>query len=419
MNTTVATESTRRRGSAYVAILGVSLMLSVVGFSALLSVRVDRRATQAGSDFTQARLLAQSAIEMGIRDVGKDQAWRTEHPNGAWESNRALASGTYTLTGVDPNDGVLNNSNLDPLLLTGTGQAGVAAYKLSATLVAYEPPLECLGVPLHAGNDLSLSSATLTVDAAISANRTVSASLSTVNADVEAVSTITGSTYTKSLSPGGSPKSMPTSAVFDYYVANGTPINYAALSPAGTIERILLSPTSNPFGGAVNASGIYVIDCANQDVTIRDARIEGTLVLLNVASGSSAAKSVNWHPAVENYPSLLVRGKFQFNMDTAALDESKLGINLNPTGADYKGVANSTQTDTYPSKLYGLFYASSDVTVTNPLNLDGVLVGGNNVAMDDSVTFTYDEKFKNNPPPGFQEEPVMVLSPNSYRQVVD
>jgi len=418
MNGCTPTTSPRRRGSAYVAILGVSLMLSVVGFSALIGVRVDRRATQAGSDFTQARLLAQSAIEMGIHHVGKDQAWRSARPNGTWESNRALTTGTYTLAGVDPNDGVLNNSNFDPLVLTGTGLAGVAAYKLSATLVAQEPPLGCLEVPLHAGNDLTFNSATVTADAATSANRSVDASNSTINAAVETVSTITGSTYNSTISPGGKPKSMPGGTVFDYYVTNGTPINYASI-PGGRIENVVLSPSSNPYGAGTNANGIYVVSCAGSKITIQDARIFGTLVLLDVKGDSSVTKSVSWQPAVANYPSLLVRGKFNFDLDAIALDESILGVNLNPPGAAYKGVTNTTRTDTYPSKLEGLFYASSDVTVSKALTLKGVLVGGNNIAVNNAVTLTYDETFKTNPPPGFKEAPVMVLSASSYRQVVD
>lgn len=415
---TAPTRSTRRRGSAYIAILGVSLMLSVVGLTALVSVRVDRRATQAGSDFTQARLLAQSAIEMGIRSIGKTQTWRSTYTNGAWESNRPLGVGRYTLEGVDPNDGVLANSNLDPLVLTGTGYAGVAAYKLSATLVAQEPPLGCLSVPIQSGNDITITNSTVITDQTISSNRTVAASGSTVDSEVEAVSTITGTTYTKTVSPGEGPKSMPTSTVYDYYIANGTPIPYSAFT-SGKITTVLLSPVSNPYGGGTNPSGIYVVSCGNQDVIIEDARIQGTLVLLDTGAGSKVAKSVSWQPAVDNYPSLLVRGKFQFDLDSAALDESKIGINLNPSGAEFKGSANATKTDTYPSKIEGLCYVSSDVTVTKSLTIKGVLVGGANMIFNAGGTWTYDGKFKSNPPPGFRDPPRMVLSPSSYRQVVN
>ena len=119
------------------------------------------------------------------------------------------------------------------------------------------------------------------------------------------------------------------------------------------IEGQLLSPAVNPFG-STNASGIYVLNCGNQNLVIANSRIVGTLVLLNANNNTSVQGSMIWEPAIANYPALLVASNLSFSTTSAGLSESTYGVNFNPPGTPYPyngGTSNNTQTDGFPSLI--------------------------------------------------------------------
>jgi len=146
-----------RRGAAiYIAVLGTAMLVALLGLSALLAKRVERRLAQDARDTAEARLYAQAAVEMGLLRIKNNSAWRTSFPNGVWEANQPIGSGTYTLQGVDPTDADLIDSADDPVVFTGIGVKGQATQKTQVTLVPYEPPLEALNTCLHAGDKIDL-----------------------------------------------------------------------------------------------------------------------------------------------------------------------------------------------------------------------------------------------------------------------
>ena len=405
----------RRRGSMYVVVLGTSVMVTVIGLSALLSVRVERREVDMGGDFAQARLHAQSAIEIGLARISDNPDWRTRYSNGVWEADRPIGTGTYTVEGFDADDADLGDDDTDPLVLTGTGFSGDARYKLEVTLVPEMAPLSCLEVAMHVQNDAIFNSAVVAGDQTISANNNVSASSSTVNPDVEAVSAISGTGYAGTTTPGITPRAVPDPAtVFEYYVANGTAITV----PSTTIEGQLLSPSSNPYG-LTDPQGIYVLDCLGQDYTILRTRIVGTLVLLNAGASTRIQPEVNLEPAVANFPSLLVEGNLQVETGASSLSESALGINFNPPGTPYQGTANGSMTDSYPAVITGLVYVSGDITTNIDAAFEGVVVGGASFTGTANVTLNYNAEFFNNPPPGFRSGTQMRVSAGSWRRAVD
>lgn len=410
----------RRRGSIYVVVLGVAVGITVIGFGSLAVMRVNRNTTTMTGDFATARYCALAAVEIGQNRIATDPAWRTTYPNGIWEQDTVVGDCTFTLSGVDPVDGDLSNSPTDPLTLTGLGMKGDASFQLSVDLVAKTPPLSSLSSALHAGQDATIDTSTISADAPLTANRNVSAITAAVNTDVEAVGTISGTTYNGTTAPSSTALSVPDATVFDFYVTNGTAISYAAL-PSGTINEALLSPVNNPYTGVLDPNGVYVINCGGQRVTIENSRIYGTLVLLDVGAGSQIQNSVIWGPVVSNYPSLLVRGDLEINLGNASLNEGALGINLNPPGAPYGGVTDTMIDDTYPSRLNGLFYISGNVLVSKTPTIYGTLIVGVDLSIvsGSTVNVTYDSVFYDNPPSGFQEPPVMEVVPGSWRQVVN
>lgn len=117
-----------RRGSVYVAVLVASTIVSVIGLSALNAARAQQRASQNEADFAEAKFYAQSAIDMAMYSITTDGNWRQDFPDGNWWANQPIGAGTYTVNVIDPIDGLINGPSSDPVVLTGTGKKGGAAY---------------------------------------------------------------------------------------------------------------------------------------------------------------------------------------------------------------------------------------------------------------------------------------------------
>ncbi len=422
--------SHRRRGSIYAAVLGCSLAVTVIGLSALLALRVERRFVEGTGDFSQARLYAHSAIEDGLFRIHNDPDWRNAYPNGAWKSDAPIGTGTYTLIGEDLLDSDLTNSYSDSVVLTGIGVQGDARYKLQVRLDADMGALTCLEVAFSTADDLDLNDATANCDQTISSNGSVTGvATCQINGNAEAVGVVTGVAVSGSTTTGITPRTMPdVNTVYDYYKDNGTYIDINTIpdnSGVFAIEGVVISPMSNPFGtGVTNPEGIYIIDALGSRLEIRDSRIVGTLVILNGSAMCSYVQgAVNWEPAVSNYPALLVQGPLCLYMDGGILDEKDAGTSLNPESTPYGDLGNwdSDTDDTYPSIMTGLVYAESRLDVESSPVVDGVVVSGGIVNLTPFSVFdlTFDKTYLDNPPPGFGSTPEMVVSPGTWTQVVD
>ncbi len=195
------------------------------------------------------------------------------------------------------------------------------------------------------------------------------------------------------------------------------------------IHRTVLSPASNPFGaGETNPQGIYVVDCANQKISIRDCRIVGTLLLLNCAAGSHIHGSVSWRPAVvsadpnvTNLPALITNKALTIDFGSAPLDEGTVNVNFNPAGTPMETSEDDDKADTYASKIEGVLYSTVSFTLANHPTIHGALVGQSGVTVNaTNLDVTYDPVYcEDNAPPGFRVDPVAEIVPGSFRQVVD
>jgi hypothetical protein len=419
----------RRRGGIYVIVLGVSMIVSVLALGAMMVRRIERRTGQQTGDQAEARLYAQAAIEMGRLRIKNDANWRNTYTHGVWEADKPVGSGTYTLEGTDPADADLSYPETDCVNLIGTGCKGLAVQKLQVTLVPEIRGLTCLEASLHAANDLIINQATVYGDQMMSANNTIqSLNGSTIFPASESVNGFGGPVGPGTATTPIDPRSMPDPAsVFDEYVREGTPILISTIPlVAGyhTIEKVVISPTSNPYGTRqTNSKGVYVIDCQGQFLDIRDSRIVGTLVFLNIAPFSFVYGSLNWEPAVANYPSLMVDGSTQFFFSSSPLDETTLTANFNPAGTPYLGQEDVLLDDVYPSRIAGLVYVSGDVCINRLDNpFDGVFVVGNSLHTEPGadLRLSYQPTFLLDPPPGFEVRPIpMKISPGSWKRVVD
>ena len=140
MRTRPSQRDRRRRGSVYIAVLGTAMLVTAIGLSALLVARVQHRGASGTADFAQARLNAQSGVDMGLFLIQQNPAtWRDDFAAGL-PTDQPVGKGSFSLQADDPVDGDLTNNSTDPVLLVGIGNAGEARYKLQVRLEANGSP---------------------------------------------------------------------------------------------------------------------------------------------------------------------------------------------------------------------------------------------------------------------------------------
>ncbi len=402
----------RRGMSLYITVMSTALIASLLGLAGLTIVRIERKQTVTNSDILSARTNAASAVELALRVLANDPNWRTNYTSGVETVPQSLgpnAIGTLSWV-LEDSDGSLTDGDTK-LRLKGVGRVGNTVQVSSLGFTTSGSAMNCLEVAVCSNGDASFSSSSIvSTDQTIHSNGSVSVSSGgIVNSDVEAVGTISGSgTYNGTTVSPVSARAVPNASVFDYYISNGTYIEYSALpkaGPAQLLSDVVLSPNSNPYGDR-NPEGIYIIDCKGGQLRIKCARIIGTLVLLDIDHLSDIEDGMSWEPAISNYPALLVQGGIEFRLTTDGLSEVDRGVNFNPPGSPYQGSTDSDTVDTYPSQIKGLVYVSGNAGVKNgDTVIDGVLVAGNqlNVTSGETLTVTYDSQFFSNPPPGFSQ----------------
>ncbi len=425
---TTATPPQRfRRGSTYVLVLGLSAIIMTMALGALALARIQARQGRGTADVAHARHCAAAAVELGRLRIKADPNWRINYPNGTWGTDVPMGRGTASLEVIDPGDGDLADDDLDPVVLTGTGVCGEAVQKVQATLLADPTGFGCLQTALHADNDLKINAATVLCDQVVSSNNNVDASGADVYADTEAAGDVTGGTYHGTTTSRVDRRSMPDpDAVFAEYESRGVVIPEWAIpwdDGVRLMDEVIFSPNHNPFWPyTLDSEGVYVIACNGQDIVIRDSRIVGTLVLLNAGGNTRVDRSVHWEPAVENYPALLVEGKFTFHLDGGALDEDMEHQNYNPPHTPYRGHSDGDEEDSYPSSIKGLIYVKDDAYVAAvTTTVHGVIVVKNSfeVMAGTLLNLRYDSRYLNDPPPAFVERIDMPVAEGSYRRVVD
>jgi hypothetical protein len=220
-----------RAGGVYIVVLGTSLIVGMLGISALVGQRIQNRVVVASADIRQAQLNASSAVEMGLLVMKQESNWRTNYANGSWFTARDTGAGTCSLEVIDPLDGNLANDPDDPVVITGVGYRGDAQQRVQLTVEPQPQALSSLRSAMAAGNAIDLQGDTLRTDGLITATQ-ISASASQVYGDVEAV-TVSGSTYagtTTQIDSAALPTMPNWSSVFNYYRANGTGISIANVS---------------------------------------------------------------------------------------------------------------------------------------------------------------------------------------------
>jgi hypothetical protein len=244
----------QRLAAVYVIVLGATLIISVLGLSALAVVRAQRQQVETVAAGLEAQLYSQLAIEMAWFRINNDPAWRQKMKDGLWDADQSAGAGTYRFGAMDPDDGDLTDSAYDPVVIMGTGQMGPARQKVQARFEVNQAGLRCLEAAVHANKVLRLDGVTVRSYRFVSANEVVEAKNGAhVYADAQAGIEVlaSGGTFHGSTSTGGNwPREMPDpTAVFGYYLANGTTIDVADVPfwDANVLENPSIEDVVDPW----------------------------------------------------------------------------------------------------------------------------------------------------------------------------
>jgi hypothetical protein len=185
------------------------------------------------------------------------------------------------------------------------------------------------------------------------------------------------------------------------------------------IENVRLGFSNNPFGaGSVSANGIYVISLPGENLVIRNSRINGTLVIQD-SDGVEFKDAISWEPSGRNFPALISKEEIKDNTSGTSLDESVIGVNLNPADTPYQGDSNTTATDQYPTVVSGAIVSSRDIRLEGVASYSGPIMSDDDIRVDcPNLSIQFPSDMLLNPPPGFYEDPPKMLFNSSAYQSI-
>lgn len=406
-----------RRAGAYVLVLACSTLIAVVGLAGVLASGVQRGGVENQARLAEARVAAQSALEIALSTATNTPTWRAAISGGVAYAEKPTALTTCTVWAGDALDGDTTNSLLDPVELVAEGAVPGARQLVGVTISPVLAAADCLAHDVCAEGNIAFTKSYVLGEGSIHTNGNASADTSAVAANVRASGSVSGSSYLSGTRNGATKAGIPPASVVDEYAAMATPINIGSIS-GRTIELVVISPQSNPYGASRNSQGVYLIDCNNNDLTIRNCRILGTIVLKR-AQRVRIEGSVCWETFRHDRPALLVEGPIEYYGAAVDVSEPALGINFNPAGTPYGGSADTDKTDFYPSMVTGTVFATGNVLLkTSDWTIEGHLVSRGSVTIDGSnlrVRKNYAEKLM----PGFTSGTSFSISSGTWNRVTD
>lgn len=383
-----------RRGSAYAVVLSIVLLATVMALGALAALRREREVRLAEESAGRARDAAISALEVGMQDLVNAQPWRAATAANATLGKFSAGSGGSREVAVviaqSPSGGAISTDLTTSIVLESEALAGAARQRYRIEMTPAGTPIDALTSALHSVGAMTISAAVVRGWSATGAgtfgvlgsDSSVTATSSTVAASVYAAGSITGSTYSGGTRASAGLRTMPAADVFERYRALGTPVAVTSI-PSRIIQRRVISPGAGAYG-VTNAAGIYVIDAGGNDLTIRDCRIVGTLVLINVRR-LLLVGCVNWEPASPGLPALLLQGEIDMQPDTTELRESSFGVNFNPASTPYQGSTDADTADSYANLIRGIAYVSGNARIRGSSAIIGSMLVGGSATVESTV----------------------------------
>lgn len=380
-----------RRGTVYLVVLSTVTLVIILSVAAAIAARIGVESANASIDAALARRVALSGIDLALSKVDNTLPARdTINDASGVVSDTTYDGVRLVVSASDPEDGDITGRTDQDLLLTSSASVRRASQKFQVRLTPYSEPISALSKAVSVGGRITFDSVWFRGIGEIWAGENVTASSSTIQLIVRSHGVVSGSTYSDTTQSSADMLVMPDpddveSALRDY----ATPISFSSI-PSSRIDGRLISAASNPFG-AVNSSGIYIVDIGPGTLRIRDTRIIGTLLVITSGLGKVVIEeSVCAEPFIEGYPCLVVIGDVQFDGSGADLKEATENVNYNPFGSPFEGVVDSDKTDSYGSVLKGIVYVSDDLDVnSNGLSVLGTLIVGDDASFRGRASAIY------------------------------
>lgn len=372
-----------RTGSAYVMVLASSVIVTAITLGGLALNRAQRDAYQAQQDLRRARMAAASGLEASTRILSPTIDGRQAMSDPV--NLPAEIDGVELRYDIfDTIDASLTNDITQPIAVTVEARFGSARQMITGSMSPRLTPVGMAKYGVAATGSVKLSGTVVDVPAGIYSGSGVDASNSNVAAPVYSPGNITGTTYLGTRTTVGNQSTAPLDDLSGLFAA-ATRISYSSIS-GGDIDKVVLSPTINPYGAATNPRGIYLIDCEGQQLKLKNARILGTLLVVNAKSDSKWEDSPNVASFDPRLPAVVWYGTLTIDTHSEDLFESAERLSFNPPGAPYFGVTDTDQLDSFPSLTTGTVVVIGDLKVDRKLSIDGrLLVHGNIIASNATI----------------------------------
>jgi Tfp pilus assembly protein PilX len=384
-----------RRGSAYLFVLAVALVVGMIGLGVVSVARIQVRQATDSRDELAARALASAAADQSLLAIDNTTNWRTVF-KGQTISN-SLNGGTLSWQLADANGGSLDASTANAVILTATGQRGLAKYVLAFTLT----PSGGSGPFPTADRTLSFSTTTissnghLNLDAGTLASSQAVTNSGSISGNVQAPSISGSGSLSGTLSTAALVNTAPPQSVIDAYIAKATTI-----TSTNKLQDTVLAPGYNSSGGGTNADGVYYMQ-RNGNIQISNLRVNGTLIIATNNKVTINGPILFEHYRTD-YPALIIIGDLDMSYTggAGALTENNED-NFNPPGAPYNGQTNSTKTDAFPADIRGMVAVTGNATIGGNSDIYGLLMTNGNTTINGTLNIHADADTQNTPPAGY------------------
>jgi Carbohydrate binding domain len=213
-----------------------------------------------------------------------------------------------------------------------------------------------------------------------------------------------------------------TTEKFDYHFDDVSIRDLSRVAGTRYIESVILDNAVNPYGsGTVSANGIYAINAPGEKILIRNSRL-GCTIAVQGATKVEVRDAINWIPSGRNFPALIADAPVDDLTTGTALNESTVGMSLNPTASPSAGSSDMDAGDSYPNAINGAILSvgtSAAILMNGAATLSGpVMSTGRITVTTPGQTINFQSDMISNPPPSFfADPPKMRLIPSSIHSV--
>jgi hypothetical protein len=419
----------RRRGSAFVLVVAVALLVTAVSMAALLSARITGRTESSANDWDEAGTLASAAVEHALSYLNaaasaSPSGWRTGYVSNQTVLTQHMGRGTFSWALRDEVDGNIQFSYLRPVRIYGTGVVNAATRVYSVQVIPGGSPLDVLRTAMHAAGAVQLYGQGIAGNGPISSNTYILLT-GQLYAALEAPA-FYGHAYGSVQETVFGSKTMPVADVFTEYSANATAFPYTAIehgnSGNATLQNCLLSAAVNPYGPTA-ANGVYLITMPKTGTfTINNCRICATLLISAPANSTiNLDGPILWEPPQSNYPILIITGSnLQVNIQGSSnwLSEAQAQCNFNPSSNPFEGASDTNMTDWFPPQYRGLIHvigSTNTVQLQSNAYIHGTLITDGTIQASGQTTTLQNSALYSNPPYGYAIGNQLIIVPGSWR----